>query len=73
VYAKKFTAERLKLENSVKTTKWLFYYLKLIQKFQILKKVLKLLLFFHRHPSGRRMFPGQPWYHPTAQRTMAQP
>ena len=26
-----------------------------------------LLLFFHRHPSGRRMFPGQPWYHPTAQ------
>ena len=28
---------------------------------------LLLLLFFHRHPSGRRMFPGQPWYHPTAQ------
>ena len=26
-----------------------------------------LLLFFHRHPSGRQMFPGQPWYHPTAQ------
>ena len=28
---------------------------------------IMLLLFFHRHPSGRRMFPGQPWYHPTAQ------
>ena len=28
---------------------------------------LFVCLFFHRHPSGRRMFPGQPWYHPTAQ------
>ena len=26
-----------------------------------------LLLFFHRHHSGWRMFPGQPQYHPTAQ------
>jgi hypothetical protein len=41
VWAKKFTAERLKLENNVKNTKCLFYYLKIIQKFQILKKALK--------------------------------
>jgi hypothetical protein len=40
-WAKKITAEQLKLENSVKTTKYLFYYLKIIQKFQILKKALK--------------------------------
>ena len=26
-----------------------------------------MLLFFHRHPAGQRMFPGQPWYHPIAQ------
>jgi hypothetical protein len=42
VWAKNFTAERLKLENSVKNTKCLFSYLKTIQKFQILKKALKL-------------------------------
>ena len=30
VGAKKFTAERLKLENNVKNTKCLFYYLKII-------------------------------------------
>ena len=33
----------------------------------LFSKLRMLLLFFHRHPSGRRMFPGQPWYHPTAQ------
>ena len=33
----------------------------------LLLTVLLLLLFFHRHPSGWGMFPGQPWYHPTVQ------
>jgi hypothetical protein len=41
VWAKNFTAERLKLENSVKNTKCLFYYLKIIWKFQFLKKAPK--------------------------------
>ena len=36
-------------------------------KGKLLSWLSLLLLFFHRHPSGRRMFPGQPWYHPTAQ------
>jgi hypothetical protein len=40
MWAKKFAAERLKLEHSVKNTKCLFYYLRIIL-FKILKKALK--------------------------------
>jgi hypothetical protein len=41
VWAKKFTAQQLKLENNVKNTRCLFYYLKIIWKFQFLKKAIK--------------------------------
>ena len=49
----------------------IFFYSKFRSKLYIPSALntdyLLLLLFFHRHPSGRWMFPGQPWYHPTAQ------